>query len=108
MPRLSPDFEVCEHAHATSKPGNSRLYGSILNPVQPADHESHSPFLQKRWSSYREKRESEIPLVLTTIIHRKQDGEPLVYAQCHVRLQGYLSTKEVQRKKKRKNLSIWL
>lgn len=64
-------------------------------------HESHSAFLRKRPNSYREESENEIPTVLTTVTHRRQDGDPLVYAQRHIRSQGYLSSKVVQKKTER-------
>lgn len=93
-------------ADATNKPSNSRLYGSFLNPVQSVDHESHSPFLRKRPNSHKEKSENEIPMVLAVVTHRRQDGDPLVYEQHHVKLQGYLSSKVVKKKKReRESLS---
>ena len=45
-------------------------------------------------------------MVLTTVIHRRQDGDPLVYAQRHVRLQGYLSSKVVQKKTESWHLTL--
>lgn len=80
MPNLSPDFvpagSLCTHTHATNKPSNPWLYGSFLNPMQPADPESHSLFLCKKPNSYKEKSENEILMVLTVVTQRARWGSP--------------------------------
>lgn len=69
----------------------------IFNTVQSVAHESHNPFLRKRPKSYKEKSKNGIPMVSAVVTHRRQDGDPLAYEQHHMRLQGYISSKVVQK-----------
>lgn len=39
-------------------------------------------------------------MVLAVVTHRRQDGDPLVYEQHHVKLQGYLRSKVAKKREK--------
>lgn len=40
-------------------------------------------------------------MVLKRVTHRRQDGDPLVYAQRHIQLQGYVTSMAVQKERER-------